>query len=422
MATGAFEDISTELKNLYPPGTFEEPMNKEAPFRASLNRVDLKMVEGIAKIPLGIASAWNVSMTSDIGVFNAPIDPTRVQGEVTPELFYGSFQIGVKTKMAAKSGKSTFHQGGTLADRIERTVEDLGKYINRVYAGSNRGSLAIVEADGSNTLTLAKPLGAILVDVNMRIEVRDALTGGALTDTTFSNRKITVKNADTRVITYDGTDQTAAAGDFVFMSGSYGRTVNTLNDIVDDGTVVATIFGQTRATYTPALNAVVLSNGGTLRNLDEQLILKMIDEPRRRTGKKITRVLSNSGQARKYVEFVAPDRRYPFTPGQKTPQYGIGYEDGSLPIVSPGVNAKLEVDFDIPPRSVYGLAWDVFGLYQAMGVDWIDDDALLKMVPTDGGHKAGFLAYVGCVENLFATMLQCNAKLSDLKDPILADA
>ena len=399
-----------------PPGSFEEPVNKEAPYRAALNRVDLKMVEGIAKIPLGLHSAWNVSMTSDVGTFNSPIDPTRVQGEVTPELFYGSFQIGVKTKMAAKSGKSTFHQGGTMADRIEKTVEDLGKYINRVYAGSNRGALGVVEADGANTITLARPIGAILVNVNMRIEVRDALTAGAIRDS-LSNRTITARNKDTRVITYGGANQTAVAGDFVFMAGSYGRTVNTLNDIVDDGTTVDSIFGQSRTTY-PSLKAIVLGNGGTLRNLDEQLILKAIDEPRRETGKKITRVLSNSGQARKYVEFVAPDRRYPFAPGQKTPQYGIGYEDGSLPIVAPGVNAKLEVDFDIPTRQMYFLAWDVFGLYQAMGVDWIDDDALLKMVPTDGGHKAGFLAYVGCVENQFSTMLACNSKLSDLRDPI----
>lgn len=419
MAVGGFEDISTEIKNLYPPGTFEEPVNKEAPYRAKLNRVDLKMVEGIAKIPLGIASAWNVSMTADVGTFNAPIDPTRVQGTVTPELFYGSFQIGVKTKMAAKSGKSTFHQGGTLADRIEKTVEDLGKYMNIVYAGTNRGAMATVAADGVNTLTLADPLRAELVKKNMRFDVTTTLTGGVIRDS-LSGRKITARNRDTGIITYDGADQTAVVGDFVFMSGSAAREINTLNDIVDDGTVVATIFGQSRVTF-EELNAFVFSNGGLLRNLSEQLILQMIDVPRRETGKKITRLLSNSGQARKYVEFVAPARRYPIAKGQTEPQYAIGYASESLPVVAPGVSAVLEEDFDIPPRAVFGVCWDVFGLYQAMGVDWIDDDALLKMVPTAGGHKAGFLAYVGAVENQFATMLRCNSKTTDLKDPILGD-
>ena len=122
MATpaGAFEDITTELKNAYPPGTFEEPVNKMSKYRRDIQRVDLVMNEGIAKFPLGIASSWNVGLIPDIGDFPVPEDPIRVQGEVTPELFVGSFSIGVKTKVAAKSKKGTFNQGGILADRVEK--------------------------------------------------------------------------------------------------------------------------------------------------------------------------------------------------------------------------------------------------------------------------------------------------------------
>ncbi len=80
---------------------------------------------------------------------------------------------------------------------------------------------------------------------------------------------------------------------------------------------------------------------------------------------------------------------------------------------------KLEVDFDVEPGRIYFLCWEVFGRYTAMEVDWIDDDALLKMIPTDGGHKAGFLAYVGCVENQINTMPRCSSRLEGLTDPIL---
>ena len=85
--TGAFADITSELKNAYPPGSFEEPVNKETFYRKSLTRVELTESEGIATFPLGIASAWNVSMIPDVGDLPTPIDPTRVQGQVTPELF-----------------------------------------------------------------------------------------------------------------------------------------------------------------------------------------------------------------------------------------------------------------------------------------------------------------------------------------------
>jgi len=41
------------------------------------------------------------------------------------------------------------------------------------------------------------------------------------------------------------------------------------------------------------------------------------------------------------------------------------------------------------------------------------------MIPTSGGHKAGFLAYVGCVENQINTMPRSSSRLEGLTDPIL---
>lgn len=420
--TGAFVDISTELKNVYTSGTFEEPVNKESKYRKDLQRVDLKMTEGVATFPLGIASAWNVGMIADVGAFPAPIDPTRLQGQVKPELFVGSFQIGVVTKAAAKSKTSTFSGGGILADRVEKTVEDLGKYMNRAYASSHYGRLAVVESnDGSSKVTLAKPLGAHLLNKNMRISFYDAVTGGAAR--TAVDTKITAIDrtaGGTRQITYAAAnDASIAAGDSVFISGSYGRTFYSLPMIVGDSSDCATLFGHSRATY-PELNSIILRGASGNRDLNEQIILELISQPRQETGKRITRLLSNDGQARKYVEFIQGQRLYPGSTSG-TPTYVVGYDDESLQVRAPGVSAKLEVDFDITPRRIYALAWDTFGLYEAMGVDWIDDDSLLKMIPTSGGHKAGFLAYVGSVENQVNSMPRASARAEDLNDPLCGD-
>jgi hypothetical protein len=419
MATGAVEDLSSELKYAYPTGTFEDPVNKEAPYRVSLNRVDLVMRDGIARFPLGVASAWNVGSIADIGDMPTPIDPIRRQGEVSPELFVGSFQIGVKTKVIGKNKVGTFSTGGIMSDRVEGTVSDLGKYINKVYAGSNRGRLAVVKTNvGGNVLELDVPLMTELLNRNMRIDVFDALSGGAARAAT--NRKLTVVNRDTRQVTYDGAnDGTIAAGDHIFITGTYGRTHWTLADIVDDGVDAATIFTQSRVTD-PELGAFVLRGAGGLRDLDEQMILEACSKPRRETGKRISRVLSNDGQSRKYVEFIQGERRYPGPTGE-APRYTVGYDEDSLQILAPGVNAKLEVDFDISPRRIFFLNWESFGRYEAMALDWIDDDSLLKMIPTNGGHKAGFLAYVGSVENQINSMPRSNARLENLNDPICGD-
>ena len=411
-STGAFEDITTELKNAYPPGTFEEPVNKETKYRRDLQRVDLVMNDGIAKFPLGIASAWNVGLIPDIGDFPAPIDPTRVQGEVTPELFTGSFQIGVKTKVAAKSTVGTFNQGGIMADRVENTVAELGKYINKVYAGSIAAILAYVATNaGSSTVTLADNLRTILLNKNMRVDFK--IPGGALR--TAVNRKITTLTRDTSTMVYAGADDAAiAAGDEVYITGTSGRSIWTLPQIVGDASDASSIFGQSRSTF-PELNAFVVDAGGV--DITEQLILETIDLPRRETGKRVSRALTNTGQARKYVEFIQAERRYPGPTGS-APKYTVGYDEDSLQIVYPGVNMKLEVDFDVEPGRIYFLCWEVFGRYTAMEVDWIDDDALLKMIPTSGGHKAGFLAYVGCVENQINTMPRCSSRIEGLNDPI----
>lgn len=417
MTTGAFQDITTELKNVYPTGTFEEPVNKVAKFRRDLQRVDLAFNEGIGFFPLGVASAWNIGMIPDIGAFPAPIDPTRVQGKVNPELFVGSFQIGLKTKVAAKSTKGTFNAGGIMADRVENTVAELGKYINRVYVGSTGGIMATVESNsGSSTIVLTKPVGAELLNKNMRV---DFYTGS--TPRVALNTKLTVVNRATRTITYAAAnDGTINAGDFVYIANTQGREIWTLTQLVGDSTDATPIFTNGDRNANPELSAFVFRGASGLRDLTEQLMLDAIDAPYRETGRNINKALTNTGQARKYVEFVQAERRY-MGPQGSAPKYTLGYDEDSLQILSPGVNVKLEVDVDVAPRRIYFLAWDCFGRYESMPLDWIDEDTLLKLIPTTGGHLAGFLAYVGCVENIILTMPRANSRLDDLNDPIMGD-
>ena len=416
---GEYLSISDELKNFYPKGTFPDAVDKSAPFRASLKRVSLRVADGIAKFPMALDSSWNIGMIADGASFPTPTDPVRPQGQVKPELFVGSFSIGIKTKYTAKNEQGTFNPGGILADRVERTIDDLAKYCNIVYSGSNLGRIALVESDGSNTFVASQPLGIELLKRQMKIDVYTALTSGSVRDS-LSNRKITAIVRSTRTVTYAGADQTAVAGDHVFITGTEGRTPYTLPMIVDDGTNAGTIFTLSRTTY-PGLKSQVLGAGGALRNLTEQIILDACDLPRRETGKRITRVVSNSGQGRKYVEFVAPQRRYP-GPTKGRPAYSLGYGKDSLQIVAPDVDCNLEADnFDIPPREMYFLSWDTFGLFESMSTDWIDEDSLLKLIPEAGGHKAGFLAYAGSVENMINTMPAGNSRAEDLKDPIAGD-
>ncbi len=419
--TGAFEDISAEVKNLYTQGALEEMVRTEAKFRNDLKKTPLKGSEGILKFPLRTAGMWNVGIIADNAAFPSAKDPVTLQGTITPELFVAIIQIGLKTKVALKSGKSTFAAGGVLSDRIDTAIPELGSYMNKVYAASNRGRLAIVESDGTSNFVCAKPLGVELLAENMVLEAYDqlAISGASVVDS-FSAHQITAIDYDTRTVTYikfstqAADDRAVAAGSHIFISGTFARTPVSMPDIVDDSTT--NIFGLSRSTY-PKLKATVMGNGGQKRNISEQILLDACDRPRRRVGKKITKVLANSGQGRKLAQVIAADRRYPGSTSG-SPQYVIGIAEGTFHIVAPGVNAVMECDYDVRPTSVYCLAWDTFARYSSMELGWIEDEELLRMIPTDGGFKSGFQAFAGAVENIFCTMPLANVRIDDLYDPI----
>jgi hypothetical protein len=424
---GEIENLGNELKDLYPPGTWRDMVQKEAPYRAKLKKDTEKKVDegGNVVWPLRTKAQWNVGIINDNDAFPTAKDPGRLKASMKPELFAGTIQIGVKARFAARSGKSTWSEGGILSDRIEGTAEDLAKYINRVYAGSVIGRLATVFTDGANNFVAAKPLQDILLDENMVLEARTALTGGAIRDS-FSGHQVTTIDRDTNTVTYinfatqANDDRLLVAGDHIFIAGSYGKTPFSMHHIVDDGSDSPDLLFNNARSTNPKLKAQILANGGILRNQSEQLILDGISRPRRRVGQKITRALSNDGQARKYVEYVAADRRYPgATTGEV--RYKVGYDEESLQIVAPGVNCKLEVDYDVRPRSMYLLSWQNFWLFEARELGWMDEEELLKFTPGTNGYKASMLGHIASIENQGNSCPPGNSRIDDLKDPICGD-
>ena len=417
---GTYSDITNELKQAYPTGYFRDPVNLEAPFRARLSRdLPYKMsADGIATVPLYLTGNWGgLGIIADGAAFPAGTDPTRIQGQVVPELFTRSVTVGVVADIVGRSSKGTFANGGIWAERVEMAGPYLGKYLNTIYAGSNRGRLATVESDGSNTFVAAKPYGVLNLPESLIIDVYTALTGGSVRDS-LSARTINPVVPSTRTVTYSGADQTAVAGDHVFASGTYARTPYTLDDIVDDGTNAGTIFTKSRTTY-PQLKARVYSNSGVLRNFNEQLALTVINEMRQTRGVRVNRVITNSGQWQKFLEQIAADRRYPVSPGMTTKGV-MGMEKGGAQIIGPDVDVTLEVDYNVQYRKAYFLDWSSWGIVSNGEPDWIGN-AQKMLMPTSDGHKAAWVAYLGCLENIFCLQPQQQAVVTDLADPMLSD-
>jgi len=426
---GEFESITNALKIAYPPKVVEPMVNEETAFRRTLQKSvpsGARVNEGIVKFGGNLNPPQNIGQNVDGGTLPPAKDRTDVQFTLTPTLFAGSLQLGFITKSAGNSNKSAFN-GGEVMRRTKEIISDLAKHIERTYTSTHgTGRFATVESDGANNFVAALPVGTRLLRENMYISVRTTDGGNTVRDS-IDLRKITDINHSTRTVTYDGADQTAVAGDHVHVVVELAQSFTTnpfangLRGLVDDATFAGSIHGLSRVTY-PKLKANVFSNGGTLRNLTEQLLIRSCHEIRARSGKRITDIWTSEGQIEKYIEFVAPDRRLVVTGKTDTQNMVTGYKGDELVHYAPGISAKINVSFDMVPRELYLLNWDTFFHYVAKELGWVEDANMLWPTPASSAYKASYLGYVCAVENIGCDFPLANGVIRDLRDPAIGDA
>jgi hypothetical protein len=429
--TGGFGDLGDNLKVLYPDVAVEAMVNDEQVVRPLLARdlpSDARVTEGVVRFGAYFNKPNNVAQILDGDTLAYLKDRTLKYFEVKPTLFCAGFQIGWMTKYAANTSKSAFN-GGEQRMRTEETASDLGKFMEQSYASVVEGIRGYVDADGSNTITMQKPIGARLLREGNLISVRQT-AGGAVRDS-IDGRVITDINPDTLIVTYDGADQTAVQGDPVYvvsdggsLTGGATQTLtaafcNSIRAAVDDGTLTTTWHGLTRSSYRKS-KGQVFANGGTVRNLTESVLMDACRIITERSGKRPQVALTGFGQCQKYVEYVAPARRFP-TQGRTKQGMATGYQEEDLVHYAPGVTLTFKGSVDIIPRELFLLNMDTFFMYTAKAPGWMDEDVLLHLTPASGRFKASWQAFMGAVENLGCRNPWGNGVVRDLADPIYAD-
>lgn len=436
MAVGGFDAVIDSVKDTYPARTLRVMANVDRPFTRIL-KSDLPAGSkaddaGVVRFQAYMASPQSIGQLNDGDDLPVPQDRTEKRFTLYPKLFAGTYQIGWITRRAANSGASAF-DGGEVARKVEETISDVAKHIERTYVATHgTGRLAVVDnpsGDGTNLFVVRQPEGVQLLRVGMRISARTT-DGGDSVSGSFDNQAITAIDVATRTVTYAGTDRTLTAGDHIHLVTKASQTnfddtdINAvpsmgLRGIVDDATFVTTFQGLSRSTY-PLLKSVVRGNGGTLRNLTEQILTNAANEVWHRSGKRVTHCVGSSGQGEKYAEFVSPDRRFPQQGGPS--RYVTGHDEDSLVHVYPGGKFKFVQLPDAIPREIFLLSLDTFFHYEAQPLDWWDMGTG-KMLPVPGTatYKAAFFAAVGSVENLGCDSPIASAVIRDLKDPLTGD-
>lgn len=438
-----FTDLGVALKTVYPSKALEPMINEEAPFRGKLSKntpAGARVTEGDVKFNGVLALPQNVAQILDEGDLQTARGRNEVQFNLRPTIFQATMNIGWLTRRAANTGKSAW-SGGEVKRRTTETASNLGKFVESTYVGtSGNGVRAYVESAVNTYIEVRVPEGTKLVRQGMKVSVRDGgdLTAARGTSADVDGVRIASVNYQTRRLTFEteagvavtdhDSSSTVVADDAIMVVSKDGLTTevstvfaNGIRGLVDDGTYNTSIHGVDRtATGNEKLKSIVDSNGGTLRNLTEQLLIRICHQIHEESGKRVTDIWTTPGQFEKYIEFVAPDRRRAVQNG--TYDKSTGYKEGELVHYAPGVALRLNRSFDIIPRELFLLSWDTFFHYQAQETQWVDEGSLLHLaIASSGNRQAKWEAFMACMENIGCDMPVANGVIRDLKDPQLGD-
>ena len=274
------------------------------------------------------------------------------RGQVSLKYDYGRVRVSGQVMDLADTNFQAFSDAMEL--EMSGLKTDLAKNANRQVYGTNLGTLATVTADGANTVTVNSTK---YLEVGMQIDIKVAATSADRA----ANRQITAINETTKVVTYDGADVLAVAGDILVRQGNYNREVTGLAAMV---TATGTLF-NIDPTVEPSWAATVDANGGTTRPLSEGLMITMTDKVRVKGGK-TSLILVGLGVRRAYFNLLSQQRRVTNTQEFKGGLTGLAFSNGrDIPVVE---------DVDAPDNTMYFLDESKITVYRDHDWEWMNRD------------------------------------------------
>lgn len=378
--------VGAILKEVYEPQIREQLEDSTV----ALKRIE-KSSEGIESKVGGRYVTFSIKTRRNAGI------GARAEGEALPipgqqgfasariplKYLYGGIQLNGQVFELADSNWQAL--SSALDEEIQGLKDDLAKDQNRQVYGTQVGTLAVITADGVNTVTVSDTM---YLQLGMQIDIVDGTTLANATPTVkASNRQITAINTTTGVVTYSGADATAVANDVLVRTGSAQR----------EWTGFTSIFANTGTLYNvdpnvePVWKAVVDSNAGVNRALSEGLMITLADNIRAQGGK-TTAIFTNLGVRRSYYNLLSQQRQFVNTQKYEGGFTGLGFvtDNGEIPVV---------VDLDAPKNKMFFVNEKEITLYREKDWSWMDrDGSMWQRVIGYDAYEARMYQYseIGC--------------------------
>lgn len=364
MATATMTTIDPILKEVYGP-RIENQTNEEV---VALKRIE-QTSEGLVDSPGGKYCDFPLRVTRNSGIGsrleNEALPAAGNQGyavvKVGLKYDYGVVRLTGQMMRLATTNKQAF---ANAADReMEGLKNDIVKDQNRKVYGDSTGLLAVVSADGVNTVTVTN---AQYLEVGMQIDILTISTGAVkAADRTIT--AIVPTTAPAATVTYSGADVTAVATtDGIYRMNSFAsgtsREINGFGNIVAASGTLHQLSTASQARWASS----VLANGGTPRALSEGLMIQMCDTIRQVSGQKVSAIFTSLGVRRAYFNLLTQQRRYIDTKSFAGGMQGLPFNYGTeIPLVE---------DVDAPPNKMWFICEKEMAILKAEDWTWADDD------------------------------------------------
>lgn len=372
-----FQNITAglaQLKNYY-QGPIVDALNQEVPIYRAAEKIKQGWSGYQVVRPIRVRRNQGIGSTTDGGNLPAIGRQTTVQALIQSKFLYLRFGITGPMIKASQSDAGSFVR--SAAYELEQGFKDLKTDLNRQLAWDGTSDLATmsVASVASAQITIAgrestEP-ALKFVDVGMIIDIVD--TNGA-----YKAQGVTINSISsgtgvsaTAVLNLD-TSVTAAAGDIIIRSGSYGNEVQGLLYALDGGT--STVYNIDRSSY-------ISYQGSVISNSSGQLTLDAMQQPwneglRRGNVGSYSAVFTDYTSLRYYQKLLTPDKRYVNSTkgdgsfGNKGESY---LEWNGLPVVP---------DKDCPTRMFF-LPAEVLKMYVLSEMEFADETGSMYIAQTD---------------------------------------
>lgn len=272
---------------------------------------------------------------------------------------YGSLELTGQTFELADKNFQAF--ASALDEEMKGLRENLSKDMNRQTYGTNVGKLATATASGTTTTFVVANEGALYLEEGMFVDIFTSADAVRVADAEITG--ISVGASNTTVTFTPAAGVASASGDYITRDNSKDKELTGLEQIVAASGSVYNIDPSS----VPVWKSTVNSNGGTNRALSEGLMIKMVDDIRKVSGKMPTVIFSSLGVRRAYFNLLVQQRRYSNTTEFEGGFKGLAFttDNGDIPLIS---------DFDCKANRMWFVNEKQVKLYNAGDWEFMNRD------------------------------------------------